>query len=142
MAPGSDRSSHVATDLGLEGFVIASGLARGIDTAAHLAALERGTVLAGGIDNVYPPENEELLAAMSTKGLLISELAPGFSPRGKDFPCRNCLISGPSLGVVVVEAAERSGSLITARLAGTKAARSSPYQAVRSTCGRPGPTIC
>ena len=103
----------LATDLGHEGFVIASGLARGIDTAAHLAALPRGTiaVLAGGIDN------EELHRSIGEQGLLISERA-GFSPRGKDFPRCNRLISGISLGVVVVEAAERSGSLITARLAG------------------------
>jgi DNA processing protein len=119
-AVGQKFTRGLATDLGLEGFVIASGLARGIDTAAHLASLERGTiaVLAGGIDNVYPPENQDLQQAIGTKGLLISERAPGFSPRGKDFPRRNRLISGISLGVVVVEAAERSGSLITARFAG------------------------
>jgi DNA processing protein len=99
--------------------VIASGLARGIDTA-HLASLESGTiaVLAGGIDNVYPPENEELQRAIGERGLLLSERAPGFSPRGKDFPRRNRLISGISLAVIVIEAAERSGSLITARFAG------------------------
>jgi DNA processing protein len=74
-------------------------------------------VLAAGIDNVYPPENEELHRAIAEQGLLISERAPSFSPRGKDFPRRNRLISGISLGVVVVEAAERSGSLITARFA-------------------------
>jgi len=111
---------QLASELGLEGFVIASGLARGIDTAAHQAALEHGTIaiLAGGIDIVYPPENEDLQRAIGERGLLISERSPGFSPRGKDFPRRNRLISGISLGVVVVEAAERSGSLITARLAG------------------------
>ena len=75
-------------------------------------------MLAGGIDNVYPPENEELHRAIGERGMLISERSPGFSPRGQDFPRRNRLISGISLGVVVVEAAERSGSLITARLAG------------------------
>jgi DNA processing protein len=75
-------------------------------------------VVAGGIDVVYPPENAELQQAIAERGLLISERLPGFSPRGKDFPRRNRLISGISLGVVVVEAAERSGSLITARLAG------------------------
>jgi DNA processing protein len=75
-------------------------------------------VLAGGIDNLYPPENEELHRAIGEQGLLISERAPRFSPRGNDFPRRNRLISGISLGVVVVEAAERSGSLITARFAG------------------------
>src|SRR6185503_4625628 len=111
---------QIATELALEGFVIASGLARGIDTAAHLAALERGTlaVLAGGIDIVYPPENADLQAAIGERGLLITERSPGFQPRGKDFPRRNRLISGVSLVVVVVEASERSGSLITARLAG------------------------
>ena len=119
-AVGQKFTRQLASDLALEGFVIASGLARGIDTAAHLAALEHGTiaVLAGGIDIVYPPENDELQRAIGERGLLISERAPGFSPRGKDFPRRNRLISGVSLGVVVVEAAERSGSLITARLAG------------------------
>ena len=119
-AVGQKLTRGLATELGHEGFVIASGLARGIDTAAHVAALERGTiaVLAGGIDIVYPPENEELQRAIGEQGLLISERSPGFSPRGKDFPRRNRLISGISLGVVVVEAAERSGSLITARFAG------------------------
>ena len=119
-AVGQEFTRQLASDLALEGFVIASGLARGIDTAAHLAALEHGTIalLAGGIDIVYPPENDELQRAIGERGLLISERAPGFSPRGKDFPRRNRLISGVSLGVVVVEAAERSGSLITARLAG------------------------
>jgi len=119
-AVGQKFTRQLATDLALEGFVIASGLARGIDTAAHLAALDHGTiaVLAGGIDVVYPPENEELQAAIGERGLLITERSPGFSPRGKDFPRRNRLISGIALGVVVVEAAERSGSLITARLAG------------------------
>jgi DNA processing protein len=119
-ASGQKFTRQLAIELGLEGFVIASGLARGIDTAAHRSALEHGTiaVVAGGIDVVYPPENAELQEAIAERGLLISERPPGFSPRGKDFPRRNRLISGISLGVVVVEAAERSGSLITARLAG------------------------
>ena len=119
-AVGQKFTRQIASALGLEGFVIASGLARGIDTAAHAAALEHGTiaVVAGGIDIAYPPENEALQEAIGERGLLISERSPGFSPRGKDFPRRNRLISGLSLGVVVVEAAERSGSLITARLAG------------------------
>ena len=119
-AVGQKLTRQLATELGLEGFIVASGLARGIDTAAHLAALERGTiaVLAGGIDVVYPPENSELQRAISEQGLLLTERSPGFAPRGKDFPRRNRLISGISLGVVVVEAAERSGSLITARFAG------------------------
>lgn len=119
-AVGQKFTRQLATDLALEGFAIASGLARGIDTAAHIAALDHGTiaVLAGGIDIVYPPENEELQHAIGARGLLITERSPGLAPRGKDFPRRNRLISGISLGVVVVEAAERSGSLITARLAG------------------------
>jgi DNA processing protein len=119
-AVGQKFTRQIATELGQEGFVIASGLARGIDTAAHLATLDHGTiaVLAGGIDIVYPPENEGLQREIGARGLLISERAPGFAPRGKDFPRRNRLISGIALGVVVVEAAERSGSLITARLAG------------------------
>jgi DNA processing protein len=119
-AAGQKFTRQLASELGLEGFVIASGLARGIDTAAHRVALEHGTiaVLAGGLDVVYPPENEELQNAIAERGLLISERPPGFSPRGQDFPRRNRLISGIALGVVVVEAAERSGSLITARLAG------------------------
>lgn len=100
--------------------MVVSGIARGIDTAAHNAALELGTiaVVAGGIDIVYPPENAALQNAIGERGLLLSERAPGFSPRGKDFPQCNRLISGIALGVVVIEAAERSGSLITARLAG------------------------
>jgi len=119
-AIGQKFTRQIATDLSLEGFVIASGLARDIDTAAHRAALEHGTiaVLAGGIDIVYPPENAELQEAIGERGLLVSERSPGFSPRGQDFPRRNRLISGISLGVVVIEAAERSGSLITARFAG------------------------
>ena len=119
-AVGQKFTRQIATELALEGFVIASGLARGIDTAAHVAALEHGTIamLAGGVDIVYPPENEQLQQAIGERGLLVSERSPGFSPRGKDFPRRNRLISGISLGVVVIEAAERSGSLITARFAG------------------------
>jgi DNA processing protein len=119
-AVGQKFTRQIASALGLEGFVVASGLARGIDTAAHTAALEHGTiaVVAGGIDITYPPENAALQKAIGESGLLISERSPGFSPRGKDFPRRNRLISGIALGVVVVEAAERSGPLITARLAG------------------------
>ena len=93
---------------------------RAASTPPHTAGLEHGTiaVVAGGVDIVYPPENASLQQAIGERGLLISERAPGFSPRAKDFPRRNRLISGIALGVVVVEAAERSGSLITARLAG------------------------
>lgn len=101
------------------GFPVVSGLARGIDGAAHHASLAGGTiaVLAGGIDIVYPPEHRELHARIGEAGCLVTELPPGFVPRGKDFPRRNRLISGLSRGVVVVEAARRSGSLVTARLA-------------------------
>ncbi len=119
-AVGQKFTRQIASALGVQGFVVVSGIARGIDTAAHNAALEHGTiaVVAGGIDIVYPPENAALQNAIGERGLLLSERAPGFSPRGKDFPRRNRLISGIALGVVVIEAAERSGSLITARLAG------------------------
>jgi DNA processing protein len=109
----------LARDLSEAGFVIASGLARGIDQAAHRASIEGGTVamLAGGHDKIYPPEHEDLLAAILTSGAAISEMPLGHVPRARDFPRRNRLISGAALGVVVVEAALRSGSLITARLA-------------------------
>ncbi len=119
-AIGQKFTRMLAVDLGREGFVIASGLARGIDTAAHVSSLERGTlaVLAGGIDSVYPPENAELQEAIGTQGVLLSEMPVGYRPRGKDFPRRNRLVSGVSVAVIVVEAANRSGSLITARLAG------------------------
>lgn len=119
-AIGRKFARLLAGDLGNSGFVIASGLARGIDTAAHEAALAAGTiaVVAGGIDIIYPPENAELQRDIGERGLLVSERPPGLQPRGKDFPRRNRLISGMSAGVVVVEAAQRSGSLITARFAG------------------------
>ena len=116
---GLKFAAKLAHDLGQAGFVIASGLARGIDQAAHRASLGSGTaaVLAGGHDKVYPPEHEDLLATMLESGSAISEMALGHVPRARDFPRRNRLISGVALGVVVVEAAHRSGSLITARIA-------------------------
>lgn len=119
-AIGQKFTRMLSAELGREGFVIVSGLARGIDTAAHIPALERGTVaiLAGGIDSVYPPENEELQNEIGRRGVLLSEMPIAYKPRGKDFPRRNRLVSGVSVGIVVVEAASRSGSLITARLAG------------------------
>jgi DNA processing protein len=117
---GLKFAGTLARDLGEAGFVIASGLARGIDQAAHRASISGGTVavLAGGHDRIYPPEHEDLLAAIiEAEGAAISEMPMGHVPRARDFPRRNRLISGVSLGVVVVEAALRSGSLITARIA-------------------------
>jgi DNA processing protein len=117
---GLKFAGSIARDLGEAGFVIASGLARGIDAAAHRASLASGTiaVLAGGHDRVYPPEHEDLLAELiAAGGAAISEMPLGHVPRARDFPRRNRLISGVALGVVVVEAAHRSGSLITARIA-------------------------
>lgn len=118
-ALGLRTATLIGRDLGQRGYVVASGLARGIDTAAHEAAMATGTiaVLAGGIDVAYPPQNEALQAAIAESGLLVSEMPPGFSPGARHFPRRNRLISGMSLAVVVIEAARRSGSLITARLA-------------------------
>ena len=116
---GLKFAERLAHDLGDAGFVIASGLARGIDQAAHRASLGSGTlaVLAGGHDRIYPPEHEDLLYALLEQGGAISEMPMGHVPRARDFPRRNRLISGVSLGVVVIEAAHRSGSLITARIA-------------------------
>lgn len=119
-AAGIQLARIFAGGLGEAGFSIISGLARGIDRAAHEASLRHGTVavLAGGIDIVYPPEHAALQARIGEVGCLMSELPPGFVPRGRDFPRRNRLVSGLSHGVVVIEAAHRSGSLVTARLAG------------------------
>jgi DNA processing protein len=116
---GLKFASALARDLSDAGFVIVSGLARGIDQAAHRTSLAGGTlaVLAGGHDKIYPPEHEDLLAAIIASGGAISEMPLGHVPRARDFPRRNRLISGAALGVVVVEAAHRSGSLITARIA-------------------------
>ena len=109
----------LAHDLGQHGLVVVSGLARGIDSAAHDGALASGTigVIAGGIDIFYPPENEQRQRAMYERGLVIAEMPPGTEPRARHFPYRNRIIAGMSSGTVVVEAAPRSGSLITARLA-------------------------
>jgi DNA processing protein len=118
-AAGHKLARLFGAALGAAGFVVVSGLARGIDAAAHQAALRHGTVavLAGGTDNIYPPENAELQRAIGEEGCLISENPPGFVPRAQDFPRRNRIISGVSLGVVIIEAARRSGTLITARMA-------------------------
>ena len=116
---GVRMARMLAADLGRAEIAIISGLARGIDAAAHAASLDTGTiaVLAGGLDRPYPPENVELCARIAERGCLISEMPFGWEPKARDFPRRNRLIAGLSLGVVVVEAAKRSGSLITARLA-------------------------
>ena len=115
---GLKFAGQLARDLGDAGFVVISGLARGIDQAAHRASIGSGTVavLAGGHDRIYPAEHEDLLATLEQGGA-ISEMPLGHVPRARDFPRRNRLISGASLGVVVIEAAHRSGSLITARMA-------------------------
>lgn len=109
----------LARALGEAGLAIASGLARGIDSAAHEAALDTGTVavVAGGVDIVYPPENPALYDAIRERGVIVSEMRLGEAPQARHFPRRNRLISGLSRGIVVVEAAERSGSLITATYA-------------------------
>jgi DNA processing protein len=109
----------LASGLGEAGAVVVSGLARGIDTAAHDGALDTGTiaVVAGGIDIFYPPENAERQSAIAERGLLVAEQAPGTEPRARHFPYRNRVIAGLANGTVVVEAAPRSGSLITARCA-------------------------
>lgn len=118
---GMKMARMLATDLGREGYAVISGLARGIDTAAHQGSLPTGTVavLAGGLDRPYPPENVRLCDEIPDKGgAVISEMPFGWEPRAMDFPRRNRIIAGLSLGLVVVEAAKRSGSLISARLAG------------------------
>jgi len=109
----------LAHDLGQEGVTIVSGLARGIDSAAHDGSLDSGTiaVIAGGIDVYYPPENQPRQDDISSRGLLIAEMPPGTEPRARHFPYRNRIIAGLALGTVVIEAAPQSGSLITARLA-------------------------
>lgn len=118
-AAGLTLARDIARDLGAMDFVIVSGLARGVDAAAHRASLETGTiaVLAGGLDNPYPPQNLALHEEIAAQGLVLSEAPLGAIARARDFPRRNHIISGLSLGVVVIEAALRSGSLITARAA-------------------------
>ncbi|MEM9055180.1 MAG: DNA-processing protein DprA, partial [Pseudomonadota bacterium] len=118
-AAGRKLARDIAADLSKVGFVITSGLARGIDGEAHAASLETGTVavLGGGIDHIYPPQHERLYAALAAQGLLISESPFGYRATARDFPRRNRIITGISEGVVVIEAAERSGSLISARTA-------------------------
>ncbi len=114
---GQRMARILAEELGPAGYTIASGLARGVDTAAHLASLESGTiaVLAGGVDVIYPRENKALWEQIAHRGLVVSEAPIGTSPQARHFPKRNRIISGMSLGIVVIEGAAKSGSLITAR---------------------------
>ncbi len=114
---GTRMARKLAEGLGYHGLAVVSGLARGIDTAAHGGALKTGTiaVMAGGVDVIYPPENDALAAAIADQGLLVSEQPIGLQPQARHFPRRNRLIAGLSRAVLVVEAAEGSGSLITAQ---------------------------
>lgn len=118
---GANAASHIARQLVSAGLVIVSGLARGIDAAAHEAALEESgrtiAVLGTGIDIVYPRSNTKLFRRIENEGLIVSEFRPGTPPLAENFPMRNRVISGLSIGTVIVEATSRSGSLITARMA-------------------------
>ncbi len=118
-AAGRKMARMLSAGVGQAGFATVSGLARGIDAAVHEASLNTGTIaaLAGGVDQIYPPEHEALYEQIQTNGCIISEMSIGFIPRAVDFPRRNRVIASLSQALVVVEAAERSGSLITARLA-------------------------
>ncbi len=119
-ANGVRFAKHLATQLGAAGFAVVSGMAKGIDTAAHQGALESGTlaVMGGGVDVIYPKQNAALYEDIVARGVVIAESTLGTVPQARHFPRRNRIISGLARGVVVVEAAPRSGSLITARLAG------------------------
>lgn len=118
-AAGLTFAERMATELGAAGYVTVSGLARGIDARVHRASRTSGTiaVLAGGIDKIYPPEHSDLADEIAATGAVISEMPFGCEPRGRDFPRRNRIVSGIALGTIVIEAARRSGSLITARFA-------------------------
>ncbi|MFT7433325.1 MAG: DNA processing protein [Alphaproteobacteria bacterium] len=121
-APAMKFTKQIAAGLVKENYVITSGLARGIDSAAHRGTLEAGgitiAVVAGGLDHIYPPENADLYHEIINKGgAIVSEMPLGMAPTQNHFPRRNRIVSGLSLGVAVIEAAKKSGSLITARLA-------------------------
>ena len=118
-AAGRRMARDLAKDLGQAGYIVVSGMARGVDGEAHAAAMETGTVaaIAGGIDQIYPPQHDQLYAMLAQRGCIVSESPFGYVAQARDFPKRNRVISGLSLATIVVEAAERSGSLITARFA-------------------------
>lgn len=118
-ANGCRFAEKTAIDLGRAGYMVTSGLARGIDTAAHNGSINTGTiaVVAGGISNIYPPENKDLFYKIKEKGAVVAEMPFGSVPKSQNFPRRNRIISGMSLGILVVEANLQSGSLITARMA-------------------------
>ncbi len=118
-AAGLAFTERVVRDLAAAGFVIASGLARGVDARAHQASIGMGTVaaLAGGLDRVYPPEHAGLAQDICARGALITEMPLGWEPRGRDFPRRNRIVAGLALGTLVIEASRGSGSLITAKYA-------------------------
>lgn len=115
-ANGCNFVKQMAAQLGAKGFHVASGLARGIDTAAHLGSLETGTiaVIAGGIDHIYPPENESLYKHIAERGAILAEAPFGTAPQARHFPARNRIIAGMSRGLLVAEASLKSGSLISA----------------------------
>jgi DNA processing protein len=151
-AAGQRFARQLAIELGRAGYVVISGLARGIDGAAHDGALPTGTaaVLGGGIDDIFPPEHRDLYARVVAEGCIVSESRIGHRAQARDFPRRNRLISGLSLGVIVVEAEMRSGSLITARLAAEQgrevfAVPGSPLDPRAAGCNdllRQGATLC
>ena len=151
-AAGQRFARGLASELSAAGYAVVSGLARGIDGAAHRGSLDTGTVavLAGGVDDCYPPEHADLYAQIVVGGCLVSENAIGRTAVARDFPRRNRIISGLSLGVVVVEAELRSGSLITARMAGEQgrevfAVPGSPLDPRAKGCNdliRQGATLC
>jgi DNA processing protein len=142
-ANGRTIAKLMAAALAEAGWLVVSGFARGIDTAAHQGALPKGTaaVLAGGPDVVYPPENAALYADLLEAGTIVSEMPPGSEPQGRHFPRRNRIIAGLAMGTVVVEAAQKSGSLHTARLAAeygreVMAVPGSPLDPRSSGCNR------
>ncbi|MEP5760152.1 MAG: DNA-processing protein DprA, partial [Litoreibacter sp.] len=148
---GTRMAKRLSRDLGAADFTIVSGLARGVDTAAHLAALDTGTiaVMAGGVDVIYPRENTVLAQEIEGKGLLVSEMPVGTVPQARHFPNRNRIISGLARTTIVVEAAAKSGSLITARTAldqgrDVQAVPGHPFDARASGCNmliRDGATL-